>query len=479
MRQFERLFERKAVFAVVMGSLLVSSLAQRYLGHVMGLPNVDFYDYYFAAQVVHENPRANIYDGATDANPQLRSAPLSSDLLAHARSAGFDDIELYLYPPLLADLLAPVSGIPPYEAAALWRTFNLVLVLAVSILLAHMIRVSILSFEFATLLLFAFSFWPIHETLSDGQVSIVMLMLLTTGIVAYSGGRVILSASVIAIATALKITPVLLLPVFFIWKDRKWLISYLTVSFGLVLTMIAINGSQTVSTYGTVMTAMSGGAPAMTNKSISSLVAWIYYGKVFTLSSVHGVMTRLPPTLAITTKIVSGAFYLLCLVMVWRSRRKLDFASKATTIALFSLIIACVSPVSWRHSYTVALIALAIYWAKALQATCRRYQLVLLSLTTFALGSNFFDLAAQAPLPEFVKVSLSGSWIIFSVLFSLDALFQQDSILKTGSKFDHACKNDTAWKRTQPPGVMVQPFLATNRCLRETQLGCSELHLAG
>jgi hypothetical protein len=84
MGRFGKLLDIRTLFAFALASLLFSSLAQRYLGHVMPAPDIDFYDYYFAAQVVHDNPRANLYAGATDGNPQLRSAPLDSELSAHA-----------------------------------------------------------------------------------------------------------------------------------------------------------------------------------------------------------------------------------------------------------------------------------------------------------------------------------------------------------------------------------------------------------
>jgi hypothetical protein len=426
MNRLARLIEIKALFAFVLASLLISSLTQRYLGHVMPSPDLDFYDYYFAAQAVHDNPHADLYAGATDGNPQLRSAPAGSELFAHARAAGFDDIELYLYPPLLADLLAPFSQLPPHLAAALWRTLNLALVLVSMLLLARMLRLPILSFEFAVLALAAYSFWPIHEAVSLGQIAIIMLALWTVGVVAYFDDRMILSAAAFALATAFKITPILIVPIFLLWKDRRWLVSYISTSLGLVAAMVAINGPRTVGVYTTVISAMSGGAPAMQNKSLASLVAWAYYGRLFTLSSVHEVMDTPPRALLIAAKAMSGAFYLFCLFLVWRSRR-LDRASRAATIAVFGLVTACVSPVSWRNGYAIALIPLAIFWVKALRNPPRVLHAVLLALTTFTIGSLFFDLAAQAPLPQFCKILFAASWIVFSVLFCLDALFHADA----------------------------------------------------
>jgi len=75
MNRFGKLFESKRLFAFALASLLISSLAQRYLGHIMPEPDLDFYNYYFAAQVVHDNPHANLYQGATDKNLEIYPDP--------------------------------------------------------------------------------------------------------------------------------------------------------------------------------------------------------------------------------------------------------------------------------------------------------------------------------------------------------------------------------------------------------------------
>jgi hypothetical protein len=422
MNRLKKLVECRVLFAFVLSSLLISSLTQQYLGHVASGANADFYDYYFAAQAVHDNPHANLYEGATNRNPQLISPRADSVLFAHAKAAGFDHIEMYIYPPLLADLLVPLSQLPPHLAAALWRAFNLALVLTSVLLLSRMMRVRILSFEFVAFTMAAYCFWPNHEAIVDGQITILMLALWTIGIVAYFDDRMILSAAIFALATAFKVTPILMIPIFLLWKERRWLVSYIAVLLSLVLAMVAINGPQTVSAYPMVMSAMSGGVPALENKSLSSLVAWVYYGKLFTRDAALGIIAGQPRSLLLVATAISGVFYLSCLFVVWRSRHQLSRTSRTAIIAVFGMVAACVSPVSWRHGYSVAFVALAIFWVKALRTPQRALHVVLLTLTTFTLGSLLFDRAAQAPLPQLCKILLAASWVVFSILLSLDVL---------------------------------------------------------
>jgi len=291
-------------------------------------------------------------------------------------------------------------------------------------LLARMLRIPTLSYEFVVLSFVAYSYFPIHEAVFIGQVTIILLALWTIGIVAYFDDCLFLSAAAFALATALKVTPILLFPLFVIWKDRKWFISYLAILCGLVSAMVAINGLHIVTTYLSVMSVMSDGIPAYTNKSLGSLVAWVFYGKIFTLESAPQVMVNPHYTLSVITKIISGTFYLFCLFLVWRSRHWLNRASKAATIAIYGLIVSVVSPLSWRHAYTVAFIVLVLFWVKALRSSrLRRVHAVLLALMSFTLGTVFVDVAAQSPLPQLCKIILGSFWVVFAVVFSVDVLY--------------------------------------------------------
>lgn len=413
----------KILFAFALASLLLGSLAHSYMGRGSASQNDDFHVYYFAAQILHDNPHANLYDGVSKGNIIGQNAPDNSAISTYAKSAGVGGVMLYLYPPLLADLFVPLSRIPVSQAAVLWRACNLMFVLATVFLIARMMRISVLSFEFVALAVAGYCFFPISESILVGQAAVIMLALWAAGMAAYCDGRIVLSAVIFALATAFKVTPILLFPLFIIWKDRRWIVSYLGASIGFVAAMIAVNGWQTVRSYPAAMSSMSGGMPIFINKALGSLVAWIYYGRVLSMDSVRILGGNEPSSLAIAKTSVNGIFYLLCLFLVWRSRH-IERASKTIIIAVFGLITTCLSPAPWRYAYTVAFIALAIYWVNTLRAPrTQTYRVVLLTLTTFTLGVLSFDLAAGAPLPRFIQIVLASLWVVFTVLFSLDALY--------------------------------------------------------
>lgn len=409
-------------------TILISSLAQRYLGHVMSDPDLDFHDYYFAATVVRQNPRADLYHGATAGNPQLRSAPADSPLAAVARTHGVADTELYLYPPLFADLLTPITRLSMELASHLWRALNLLAVLVSALCLARLAGLRLASAECLMMVFLACMSWPVHEAVSLGQITPLLLLLWTAGLVAYANDMPLLSAAVFALATAFKVTPLLLIPVFLIWRNWRWLAGYAASLLIAGITMLVWNGPANLLSYTRVVGAMGGSLPALQNKCIGSVLAWIYYGRVFSLSTVHSVMADAPRSLSLAIKVADLLFYGACLLLVWRRDRGGAGSGRVLVLAVFALVTVVMAPVSWRHGYTVAFIPLSLLWVQALQSRVHAAGMWLLALTSITLGSLLFDLAASAPLPGILQVLCAGIWPLSCALLCLDVLVRWPNI---------------------------------------------------
>lgn len=424
MNQDKKIIPIQWLLALTLISVIASSLAQRYLGHFLESPNLDFYDYYFAAEIVRENPRAPLYEGAEVGNPQLKSAPAGTALAKLATHAGLGDTELYLYPPLLADLLRPLTRVSPQNAAVAWRLINLALVFVSVASLSRVLGLKLLSFEFLTVAFTAYAFWPTHEAISLGQVSIVLLALWAVGIAAYDQRKPGLSAIAFALATALKVTPICVLPLFVIWKDRRWIVSYVGALVALIAAMGAVNGGSNLTAYAHVMHSMSGLVPAVGNKCIGSLLAWLYYGQPFTLRSVHSILSNSREELALASKLVSLCFYAYCVFLAWL-RQSCSYGRErdnSIVLAIFALVTCLISPVSWRHAYVVAIIPMAMLWVRALTVGATQIRMVLLTLNTITMGSLVFDLATQLSLRPSLKVALASTWIVFTILLSIETL---------------------------------------------------------
>jgi hypothetical protein len=422
----------RLLLSAAVAMMILNFLVMRYFGSYANEANNDFLVYYFAAQSVHDNHYVNLYSGATDKNAQLADAPENSVLAVHARAAGLKSTQQYLYPPLLADLLVPISKLAPGTAVALWRIFNLVLVSLVVIQLSRLLQISFLSSDFALLVMCALLFFPVHESVFLGQITVVMLALWAIGALGYFEGRIVLSACAFALATVLKVTPIFIVPLFVIWKDRRWLVTYFCACLALVAGMVAFNGIDSVRLSVQTITQMGSGMPLVENKSINSLVTWLYYHRVFSTDLDVFTSYRSLPVLTVISKAACGAFYAACLVFAWRNRYYAKSGVRTAVLVLFSLASLCVSPISWRHGYAIVFVALVFCWGNALRGQPRLRHVVLLALTTCATGTILGDYVAKCSHLGVVKILAAGAPILCAVLFCLDGLWH------VGRDFDGA-----------------------------------------
>jgi hypothetical protein len=149
----------------------------------------DFKAYYVAAQLAREGK--DFYD---------------QDLqLARATAHGITpDKSFYIYPPLFALLMTPISAFPIEVAARVWFFFNLSLLgatLAI-LLLAFRIRRGVPFWVMGSLL-----FAPVSYSLHMGQINIVILFLLATAYALFELGHEGGVGAAIGTATILKVAP--------------------------------------------------------------------------------------------------------------------------------------------------------------------------------------------------------------------------------------------------------------------------------
>lgn len=153
----------------------------------------------------------------------------------------------YIYPPLLAQSIAPLTAFLDLDAISLgWHILSLVL-LAISVWLVNS------TIEHPTQ---RFVFWlmpilfvPSYQSMWVGQISMVMLFCFTAAWFAYRKDRPYITGAFLALATWLKVYPVFLI-LYFMWKrDWKVTLSAFLVGMGLLGLQVLLSDVNTVSTY--------------------------------------------------------------------------------------------------------------------------------------------------------------------------------------------------------------------------------------
>lgn len=151
----------------LLAGLLVSYVSLIAGGNA-GPKQTDFVSYYSAAHLVISGAGSHIYD--------LTAVGQYERALVHPLTVR-NGVLPYVYPPYVAILTAPMSLLPYRVAWVLWLGINLLLVAAAIASFQHYLSLGRMS----GVLLWAasLSFLPVFVALAQGQISIVLLALLT------------------------------------------------------------------------------------------------------------------------------------------------------------------------------------------------------------------------------------------------------------------------------------------------------------
>lgn len=103
----------------------------------------DFRCYYVAATLVRSHQNLENYAESTkDVDPVTENADPNTVFAQTAKSIyGTSDIQIYDYPPTLADLVVPLTYLGPAGALAVWNLLNVSALLISVILLAQLLEI--------------------------------------------------------------------------------------------------------------------------------------------------------------------------------------------------------------------------------------------------------------------------------------------------------------------------------------------------
>lgn len=336
---------------------------------------------------MREGHAAALYDGAdTGVDPQKLLATPDTPIYQVAQRSGLSFVGLYVYPPILADLLVPLTWFSLPLATQIWFALNVAFLIATAAMLALLLEIRLRSWHFAALLIAALCFTPALQCLVDGQITIFLLLLWSAGMSLYRRDRHVLAAAAFALAAAIKLTPVIVILPFLLW--RKWKPSAIFAATLCLLATICLvcDTPGTARTYLLrVLPAMSGAIASSTNYSLPAATQ-----RVVTLLRTGTIADRLPSLPATTVlagRAASALALLLVLAALLRNRQREEPWTQLVTLGTFGLLAPVLSPVSWFHAYATSFAAFVILWYEAATLPVPLAYLLLLLLTTLGLGS--------------------------------------------------------------------------------------------
>ena len=366
---------------------LLPSIAPRLVHPFRRMSFIDFNVYYTASALAIEHQGNAIYSGSDNGvDPQLRVAAPETAFARKAHQLGLNRVMLYVYPPMLADALIPLTLLPLASATQLWLVLNLAALFLIAFMITQLVHCKFVSFSGLVVLIALFVSQPVIASLTFGQITIILLLLWTWGTRLYQRGSVTSSAVVFALAAAVKLTPLIVIVPVLIWRDLRWLRAFALSGVAIILIMCLVNTpSALVDYFMNVMPSMSRGIPLHLNESISSSAQCLYLAVLG--EPIDHASMPVPRLVVTVAKLASLLVIGVAALLVWRQRRDLRMSDRLLTLALFAMLSASASPVAWRAAYTVALLALALLWGEALHGARVTLQVILLAVCTVAITS--------------------------------------------------------------------------------------------
>jgi hypothetical protein len=319
---------------------------------------VDFPSYYVAAKLAGSaNPKANRLYYLTRENKEaiLDRVPSDTEWSQMAHQNGLGDTLQLGAPPIIATLLVPLGKLPYQLAFMVWRVltdFLFFLALWVCLKLCR-------AFSPATLLvctLAGFAFQPFALTLEKGQLGGALLLTWALGVLLADKKQDTLSALMFALATIMKLTPVLAVGVFVLRRRWRWLAAYALWISILMGAGVWHLGMENHRLYLSRLSALASGVPGPYNYSLSGIVDNTYYGDVL---SYDQIPAQTPGGLYAFNKALGLAVYVGVLGLLLKKNNDGDIV---WDLAVLSLIVLLVAPYTWRHYYVLEVLPLLFVW---------------------------------------------------------------------------------------------------------------------
>ena len=345
--------------------------------HTIG-PRIDFSAYYVAAHLAAEHPPGELYYQATF--PDGRIAPLgaASGWQEVVRRYGVAEAITFVYPPFFAILLKPLAHFSYETAYTLWSALTVLLTFA-SVWICLRLGGRRLSAELAMIVAVGlFSYSPFFYELVVGQVASLLLSLWVLGVWLMVRGWDWGSAFCFAVATMIKMTPILAVPLLAMHRKWRWLAAYGCWMAALLgFSVWQAGWAAHKEFWHGVMPSVSCGIATEGNVSVMAYVQELFLGFV----PMDGWQSTLPRLACTVSKAVSFLVLGLGMFQFYRYRREEKLVLHLVLLLLLSLAI---SPITWIHHYAGALLPFLYLWCKKREGGGN----LLLTATVLIVGTN-------------------------------------------------------------------------------------------
>jgi hypothetical protein len=339
---------------------------------------VDFYQEWASAR--------NFLLGESVYEPQRASAVRYLGCTPQGEAPFF--IEVNAHPPTAVLLGLPLARLSYPDAVFTWNVLSLAALLVSIWLIGRELNFRIRPWTALAGIVLLIISWPVRSHFQQGQLAMLLLLLLTATWIADRSGRDRLAGVYLGAASALKIFPALLFLHFIV--RRQWRVvgtGLATIAALTAITMMLLGPASYASYIHEVPPIVSEWRSAWNNTSLPAL-----WSKLFEPGNKGSGVVPLvySPLLARALIVLSCAVVIgLLAKQVTRAatRKHCDRSFAAAVVGMLLL-----APVTWEHSFVLLILPIGIFWADSPAGSMQRRALVFLSVVLLINPALFYPL---------------------------------------------------------------------------------------
>jgi alpha-1,2-mannosyltransferase len=272
-------------------------------------------------------------------------------------------VEWNAHPPTSVLLGLPLAWLDYPDAVLVWNLVSLAALLASVCLIVQALKVPFSIWSIVPIVTLLFLCYPLREHLIEGQINLVLLLLLTGTWVAERSGRDVWAGILLGTATAIKLFPALLLLYFVLRRQWRTVASTLVSLAAITALTALVLGMETFQDY---------------VREVLPRVAWFRVG--WSNASLPGFWSKLldgemehlrpwwrveplwhSPTLARAGALLSCAALLVLLARAVRQARSRADLDQTFALAVTAMLLA--APVAWENYLVILLLPMVLVWA--------------------------------------------------------------------------------------------------------------------
>jgi hypothetical protein len=295
-------------------------------------------------------------------------------------------IEVNAHPPTAVLVALPLAALDYPSAVLVWNILSMLALAAALGLIARQLGYALSVWSVLPVLAVLLMCWPLRSHLQQGQLAMILLLLIVAGWAAERCGRARLGGVLLGAAAAIKVFPAILFLPFLV--RRQWqVVAWGSLSFvAFLVTSVVILGPASYGAYlRDVPPVVAEWRSAWNNASLPGL-----WNKLFDPGTKGAGVEPLmySPTLAYVLVLVSSTLVVYLLVRLAQQAGNQVERDRTFVAAVTGMLL--LAPVTWEHGFLLLLLPLAVLWSAVSTGSTQRRLLVVLSVVLMLVKPAYF-----------------------------------------------------------------------------------------